>query len=54
VGGTAVTSGPLYQPQVTGGGGCGAIGGMEIGRETEVLGGNLPQRHFIELISYFY
>jgi hypothetical protein len=24
-------------------GGCGAIGGMKIGRETEVLGGNLPQ-----------
>jgi hypothetical protein len=25
----------------------GAIGGMKFGRETEVLGGNLPQRHFV-------
>jgi hypothetical protein len=25
----------------------GAIGGMKIGRETEVLGENLPQRHFV-------
>jgi hypothetical protein len=28
-------------------GDCGAIGGMKIGRETEVLGENLPQRHFV-------
>jgi hypothetical protein len=27
-------------------GNCGAIGGMKIGRETEVLGENLSQRHF--------
>jgi hypothetical protein len=25
----------------------GEIGGMKIGRETEVLGENLPQRHFV-------
>jgi hypothetical protein len=25
----------------------GAIGGMKIGRGTEVLGENLPQRHFV-------
>jgi hypothetical protein len=25
---------------------CGVIGGMEIGRETEVFGENLPQCHF--------
>jgi hypothetical protein len=29
-----------------GDGDCGEIGGMKIGRETEVLGENLPQRHF--------
>jgi hypothetical protein len=27
-------------------GDCGAVGGMKIGRETEVLGENLPQRQF--------
>jgi hypothetical protein len=25
---------------------CGEIGGMKIGRGTEVLGENLPQRHY--------
>jgi hypothetical protein len=25
----------------------GAIGGMNLAGETEVLGGNLPQRHFV-------
>jgi hypothetical protein len=28
-------------------GDCGAIGGMKVGRETEVLGENLPQHHFV-------
>jgi hypothetical protein len=26
---------------------CGAVGGMRIGRETEVLGEILPQCHFV-------
>jgi hypothetical protein len=26
---------------------CGAVCGMRIGRETEVFGENLPQRHFV-------
>jgi hypothetical protein len=26
---------------------CGAFGGMKIGRETERLGENLPQGHFV-------
>jgi hypothetical protein len=30
-----------------GDGDCGEIGGIKIGRETEVLGENLPQRHFV-------
>jgi hypothetical protein len=28
-------------------GDCGEIGGMKIGRGTEVLGESLPQRHFV-------
>jgi hypothetical protein len=30
-----------------GDGDCGEIGGMKIGRGNEVLGENLPQRHFV-------
>jgi hypothetical protein len=26
---------------------CGAVGGMRIGKETEVLAENLPQCHFV-------
>jgi hypothetical protein len=31
---------------------CGAIGGMKIGRETEVLGEILPHRHFVHNKSH--
>jgi hypothetical protein len=41
---TAATTGLFYQPQIIDNGDCGAIGGMKIGRETEVLGENPPHR----------
>jgi hypothetical protein len=33
-------------------GDCGEIGGMKIGRETEVLGENLPQLQFVNHKSH--
>jgi hypothetical protein len=50
--GTAATIGLLYQPQMTDDDECGAIGGMRIGGETEVLGENLPQCHFVHQKSH--
>jgi hypothetical protein len=45
--GTAATTGLLYQPRMMGEGDCEEIGRIKICRGTEVLGENLPQRHFV-------
>jgi hypothetical protein len=50
--GTAATTGLLYQPQMTADGDFGAIGGMKLGRRTELLAANLPQRHFVHHKSH--
>jgi hypothetical protein len=41
----------LYQPRVIDDE-CGAVGGMTIGRGTEILGENLPQFHFVHHKSH--
>jgi hypothetical protein len=49
--GTAATTGLLYQPRIIGDSDCREIGGTKIGRGAEVLGGNLSQRHFVQIES---
>jgi hypothetical protein len=50
--GSAAITGLLYQLQMIDGGNCGVTDGMKIGRETEVLGDNMPQLHFVHHKSY--
>jgi hypothetical protein len=42
----------LYQLHIIDDGDSGAVGGVKIGRGTEVLGGNLSQCHFVHQKSY--
>jgi hypothetical protein len=42
----------MYQPQMIEDSDCGATGGIRIGKETETLGENLPQRHFVHHKSH--
>jgi hypothetical protein len=45
--GTAATIGLLYHPQMIDDDDCGAIGGIKLAGETEVLRENLPQSYFV-------
>jgi hypothetical protein len=43
----------LYQPRIIDDDDeYGAVGGMRIGRDTEILGENLPQCHFVDHKSH--
>jgi hypothetical protein len=50
--GTAAITGLLYQPRMIGESDCCEIGGIKISGETEVLGENVPQRHFVHHKSH--
>jgi hypothetical protein len=50
--GTAATTGLLYQPQMMGDGDCGEMVEWRLAGNTEVLGENLPHRHFVQHKSY--
>jgi hypothetical protein len=50
--GTAATTGLLYQHQMIDDCDCRAVGGIKIGRETEVLGEDLSQHHFVHHKSH--
>jgi hypothetical protein len=50
--GFAVTTALFYELQMIDDGDCGAIGERRLAWDTEVLGGNLPQRHFVHHKSH--
>jgi hypothetical protein len=50
--GTSATNWPIVPTPDDDGDECGAVGGMRIGKGTEVLGENLPQWHFVHHKSH--